>query len=203
MHDIRMRSVYQCQFDQLQEAVPSPIRLCNVCGCRGPLSCGKCKKAFYCGAAHQRIDWTQGNHRSHCGSDSPVVNSEVSYDCLFKEYELVTEAEVLPSTGSNETVQEAEKRRLQEYEDYLKNKSEDESLKDVPDEEFSKYTSDIKEDAVFEKFQKRVRHEKTQVDMKNGSNVNETSNNNNAVFDSRYCDLNVEHRHYGSPISIY
>lgn len=87
----------------------------------------------------------------------------VSYDCLFKEFELATEAEILPDKSNDETVEESEKRRLKDYEEYLKNKKEDEDLKNVPDEEFQKYTSHIDEDVIFEKFRKRVSHEKTQV----------------------------------------
>lgn len=82
------------------------------------------------------------------------------------------ETECVPTTNDNETSEAAEKRRLQEYEDYLKNKHEDETLKDVPDEEFSKYAGHIEEDVIFEKFQNRVRHEKTQVVKKNKHNIN-------------------------------
>lgn len=141
-------------------AVPSPVNLCTVCGCRGPSSCGKCRSKFYCGATHQRLDWTQGDHKTQCGTTTTATNRH--YDCLFDEHELVIESEQLPSSSSDETAEEADQRRLKEYEDFLKNKKDDDDLKDVPDDEFQKY-ADIDEDVVFGKFRKRVNLDKEQV----------------------------------------
>lgn len=146
-----------------QAAVESPIRLCTVCGCRGPLKCGKCRASFYCGAAHQRIDWSLGEHKSRCGNDTNATEA-VIYDCLFEEFELVTEPEPLPDTASTgESAEEAEQRRLRDYEEFMKTKEADEDLKDVPDDEFNKYATDIDEDVVFSKFRKRIAIEKEQV----------------------------------------
>lgn len=143
-------------------AIPSPVRLCAVCGCRGPLTCGKCRASYYCGATHQRVDWSHGGHKNRCGTNLSTAN--VTYDCLFKEYELVTELEPLPdNTNRGESAEEAENRRLKDYEEYLKNKEEDDDMKDVPDDEFNKYAAHIDEDVVFGKFRKRVELEKDQV----------------------------------------
>lgn len=144
-----------------QDAIPSPIHLCTVCGCRGPSSCGKCRSAFYCGAAHQRLDWTQGEHKMQCGTPTTIKNR--NYVSLFAEHELVIETEQLPSNSSDETAAEAEQRRLKEYEEFLKNKKEDDDLKDVPDDEFQKYAAHIDEDVLFGKFRKKVDLEKEQV----------------------------------------
>lgn len=53
--------------------VPAPPRrlgsgaaLCRVCGCLGPRSCGRCRRAAYCGPEHQALDWRRG-HRRCCG----------------------------------------------------------------------------------------------------------------------------------------
>lgn len=74
------------------------------------------------------------------------------------------ESEQLPSSSSDETAEEADQRRLKEYEDFLKNKKDDDDLKDVPDDEFQKY-ADIDEDVVFGKFRKRVNLDKEQVSL--------------------------------------
>lgn len=146
----------------MQDELPSPIRLCEVCGGRGPLSCGKCKAVSYCGAAHQRIDWSLGDHKNQCGKSTHSA-IEKNHN-LFDEYELVMEPEKLPASQANgETAEEADTRRMKDYEEYLENKAEDEELKDVTDDEFNKYAGDIDEDVIFGKFKKRVNFDKKQV----------------------------------------
>uniref|UniRef100_A0A8C3TIB4 Programmed cell death 2 n=1 Tax=Catharus ustulatus TaxID=91951 RepID=A0A8C3TIB4_CATUS len=44
----------------------SGAALCRVCGCLGPRSCGRCRRAAYCGPEHQALDWRRG-HRRSCG----------------------------------------------------------------------------------------------------------------------------------------
>lgn len=44
----------------------SGAALCRVCGCLGPRACGRCRRAAYCGAEHQALDWRRG-HRRCCG----------------------------------------------------------------------------------------------------------------------------------------
>ena len=42
------------------------IRLCHVCGIRGPHRCGSCQKTSYCSKEHQIIDWKYGGHKELC-----------------------------------------------------------------------------------------------------------------------------------------
>lgn len=151
----------------LQEETASPVQLCVVCGCRGPLSCGKCKSTYYCGAAHQKIDWTFGGHKQNCAqtnNKSIIANPKHKY--LFDEYELVIEPEHLDDEKDKETDEEAEERRFKEYEEFLnkqKNKKTDVDLNDVPDKEFNKMTNSIEEDVTFNKFKKRIQKYQDQV----------------------------------------
>lgn len=151
----------------LQEEIPLPVRLCAVCGCRGPLSCGKCKSVFYCGASHQKIDWTLGAHKQNCGridNKSSLGNPRHTY--LFDEYELVIEPEELDTEKTDENVEKAKTRRLKDYEAFLEKQLSvptDVDLKDLPDEEFQKYTNNIEEDVTFNKFRKRIQKYQDQV----------------------------------------
>lgn len=70
--------------------VPSPVNLCQVCGCKGPLFCGKCKKVSYCGQLHQKIDW-KSSHKENCGKDE--VEKGGNSEFTFPEYEIVLEQE--------------------------------------------------------------------------------------------------------------
>jgi tetratricopeptide (TPR) repeat protein len=38
---------------------------CKMCTSSGTLTCGRCKRAFYCSSEHQRLDWKSG-HRKEC-----------------------------------------------------------------------------------------------------------------------------------------
>lgn len=149
--------------------MPSPVRLCLVCGGRGPLSCGKCKSAHYCGATHQKIDWSLGEHKQICGTDAFDVQKSIGnpkHTVLFDEFELVTEPEQQTDATDGESDEHAEERRLKDYEQFLaeqKAKATDDVLKDVPDEDFNKYASEIDEDVVFGKFKKRIELDNEQV----------------------------------------
>lgn len=46
--------------------VNSSVSLCRVCGCKGPMICGKCKRVHYCGQLHQKLDWKI--HKKVCGN---------------------------------------------------------------------------------------------------------------------------------------
>ena len=42
-------------------------KICIVCGCVGPKTCGKCHAVSYCSKEHQTIDWKTGHNKS-CGA---------------------------------------------------------------------------------------------------------------------------------------
>lgn len=150
-----------------QDEVAATMKLCQVCGCRGPLSCGKCKSVNYCGASHQKIDWTLGEHKSHCKPNetfSKIGNEKHKY--LLEEFELSIDQE--QSNGNendvSESEQEKDERRMKDYEEYVK-ENQQSDLKDVPVEEFEKYTSQV-DDAIFSQFKKRIETDPEQVDNK-------------------------------------
>lgn len=150
--------------DDVEElAILSPISLCLVCGCRGPLSCGRCKKAKYCCQAHQKLDWK--HHKVSCkleGSDpmeSPLSN------VLLPEFELVMEPEPSESVNKGkETEEEANARRLKEFET-LQEEGKAGDFKDLPEAELAQYaqTADDVDDKTFSKFKKRIQRSPEQV----------------------------------------
>lgn len=150
------------------------MKLCQVCGCRGPLSCSQCKLANYCSASHQKIDWTLGEHKAQCKISTPRIGN-AKHGFLLKEFELVIEPEEVTSNETdNERDEEDadddaddgddnEQRRVQNYEDYVKEHETASDLKDVPAEEFEKYVSQCDDDQTFHKFTKRIKNEPEQV----------------------------------------
>lgn len=57
---------YEPPNDEIPQAeIKSPVRLCEVCGIRGPFSCSNCKEVSYCSSGHQKIDWMNG-HKNKC-----------------------------------------------------------------------------------------------------------------------------------------
>lgn len=133
------------------------------------MSCGKCKSVHYCGAVHQKIDWSLGEHKKICGTDASDVQNVIGnpkHAVLFEEFELVTENEQQNDATDGESEEQADERRMKDYEQFLEEqeaKATDNDLKDVPDEEFNKYTSELDEDVVFGKFKKRIELDKEQV----------------------------------------
>lgn len=133
------------------------------------MSCGKCKSAHYCGANHQKIDWSLGEHKQICGTeafDFGKLIANKKHNVLFDEFELVTDPEEREDASDGESEEQAEERRLKDYEKFVaeqKANAEDDDMKDVPDEEFNKYTSQVDEDVVFGKFKKRIELDKKQV----------------------------------------
>lgn len=69
--------------------IKSPVALCKVCGLRGPLICGKCKEANYCGSIHQKLDWKI--HKQFCATENEL--KEPADEILFPEFEIVIEQE--------------------------------------------------------------------------------------------------------------
>lgn len=83
---------------------------------------------------------------------------------LFEEFELVTEPEQQNDANDTESYEQAEQRRLNDYETFLaEQKSKDDDLTDVPDEEFNAYTNQIDEDIMFNKFKSRIELDENQV----------------------------------------
>lgn len=151
----------------IQDEVLSSVKLCQVCGCRGSLSCSKCKSVNYCGKEHQVVDWTLGKHKTTCGSKEKLKIGNEEHKYLLDEFDLVTEAEdeVADSQNADDSGDD-EARRLKDYEEFVekqKQNAENDLLADVPDEEFDKYTGQIDDDKVFRKFKKRIAAEPEQV----------------------------------------
>lgn len=148
-----------------QDEVRSSATLCQVCGCRGPLSCGACKSVSYCSKEHQTLDWSQGNHKKSCRSNETFRIGNQAHKYLLDEFDLVTEPEEIADSNLNKEDENDEARRLKEYEEFLEKnkKNSNDDLADVPDEEFEKYTSQIDDDKVFAKFKKRISNEPEQV----------------------------------------
>lgn len=141
------------------DPIPSPVNLCRVCGCRGPSTCSRCKQVFYCSATHQKLDWKH-RHKLECmeGANPTEHSSEI----LFPEYDLVMETEEFDESKSNDD-EEAEKRRLKEYEELLK-AGKAGNLIDVSDTDLEQYgDGDTGEDKTFAKFKKRIAGNPDQV----------------------------------------
>lgn len=137
--------------------IESPVKVCRVCGCRGPLVCGKCKKVSYCGQLHQKIDWK--THKTSCGS-SNQENPSPS-EILFPEFEIVIEQEEQPFQEARESEKEAEKRRLREYEAMVKADGSG-AISEISEAELNEFT-ESKEDKTFGKFKKAIEGYETQV----------------------------------------
>lgn len=151
-----------------QDEVLSSVKLCQVCGCRGSLSCSKCKSVNYCSKEHQVVDWTLGQHKASCGSNEKLKIGNDEHKYLLEEFELVTETEDTEVADSQicEDSGDDESRRLKDYEEFLekqKQNAKDDLLDNVPDEEFDKYTGQIDDDKVFGKFKKRIAADPEQV----------------------------------------
>lgn len=151
--------------DTEEPAIPPPVSLCQVCGCRGPSSCSRCKKANYCSQSHQKADWP--NHKVTCGGEcSSSVETSSGSTILFPEFELVIEAEPseLEETKNKESEEEANNRRLKEFEK-LQVEGKTGDFKDVPETELNQYaqTADEVDDKTFRKFKKRTQRSPDQV----------------------------------------
>lgn len=148
-----------------QEEVAASVKLCQVCGCRGPLSCGNCKSMHYCSALHQKIDWTLGEHKQNCKSNTPAKRGNEKHKFLLEEFDLVIETEELIENSEDElTEEQKEERRMKEYDEFVgKQQPIDDDLKDVPAEEFEKYVNQTDDDPIFQKFKKRIAADADQV----------------------------------------
>lgn len=148
-----------------QEEVAASVKLCQVCGCRGPFSCGNCKSVHYCSALHQKIDWTLGEHKQNCKKNTPAKRGNEKHKFLLEEFDLVTETEELSENTEDEfTEEQKEERRMKEYDEFVrKQQSTEDDMKDVPIEEFEKYVNQTDDDQIFRKFKKRIAVDPDQV----------------------------------------
>lgn len=138
----------------------SSVRLCQVCGCRGALSCGACKSVNYCSKEHQAIDWRLGEHKLTCESKTNPKPGNKKHKYLLDEFDLVTESEGIVEAKAEGNDEFEEARRLKDYEEFVEKHQQ---MTDVPDAEFDKYASQIDDDKVFHKFKKRIASDPEQV----------------------------------------
>lgn len=141
------------------------FHLCRVCGCRGPLSCAACKAINYCSKGHQKIDWTLGEHKKTCGSNGTSAIGDENHKYLLEEFDLAIEPEEIDESNDNEADDEA--RRLKDYEEFIEkqkqNNQHDDSLENLPETEFDKYTNQMDDDKAFHKFKERISIDPEQV----------------------------------------
>lgn len=149
-----------------QDEVIGSVKLCQVCGCRGPLSCGACKSVNYCSKEHQKIDWSLGEHKALCGGTKKPSPGNEKHKYLLEEFDLVTESEETGDSNEAENEEDKEARRMKDYEEFVRKQKEqtaDDSLANVPDEEFEKYTQQMDDDKDFHRFKKRIASDLKQV----------------------------------------
>lgn len=144
--------------DVQSEGIEPLVKICQVCGCRGPMLCGKCKKVSYCGQLHQKVDWKI--HKQFCVQDNEIDDVPLS-EILFPEYEIDIEDEEPLEDGKKESDKEAEARRMKEYENLVK-EGKVGVMNDISDKELEDF-SESKEDKLFGKFKKNVDGYETQV----------------------------------------
>ncbi|XP_070503973.1 programmed cell death protein 2 [Chironomus tepperi] len=143
------------------DEIESFCNTCNVCGCKAPMVCGKCKKIYYCGKDHQKIDWK--SHRIICGQDSVLSKTSQCESYHFPEFEIVIEREDEESDVKikQESDKEAEIRRLREYEDLLR-QGKIVHNSDITEDDLKEF-DDLKEDKAFGRFKKAIEKYPTQV----------------------------------------
>lgn len=59
------------------------VTLCRMCGCRGGLKCGACKKVSYCSKEHQQFDWKMF-HKKECTDAGKFIRNKE--DFVFKAW---------------------------------------------------------------------------------------------------------------------
>lgn len=139
------------------DGIEPPVKTCQVCACRGPLICGKCKQVSYCGQNHQKIDWKV--HKKQCGITNQL--KAPPSEILFPEFEIIIEEEEKKQSSKHESEKEAEKRRLKEYEEMVKSGQAGEMM-EMSDADLDDF-AESKEDKTFGKFKKAIEDYETQV----------------------------------------
>lgn len=140
------------------DEIPSITNTCRVCGCRGPMLCGKCRKVSYCGQSHQKIDWKI--HKQFCDQANENSKAPLS-EILFPEYEIDIEEEEPLDDTKKESEKDAEIRRMKEYEALVKDGKAG-AMTEISDKELDDF-AESKEDKVFGRFKKNVEGYETQV----------------------------------------
>lgn len=82
---------------------------------------------------------------------------------LLEEFDLVTEREETPVAKESDSEADDEARRMKEYEGFVTKQPTSDDLRNVPDEEFDKYTSQVDDDKDFNRFKKRISYDPHQV----------------------------------------
>jgi len=84
----------------------NPATLCEICASLGNKACGNCKQVHYCSRQHQLDHWNVG-HSQACKKlqNKEEVPKLKHHWSLFKEFELITEKEVLNDNNSNNNKQ--------------------------------------------------------------------------------------------------
>ncbi|CAH2075297.1 unnamed protein product, partial [Iphiclides podalirius] len=139
-------------------------KLCNVCGLKGPSHCSKCKKSFYCSRKHQILDWQKG-HKEYCSilqvdENNKLPNfivTEAGKQILFKEWELVVDAEDEESNQNVDEQHEMDKLRK------MMSEKRAGTLSNISESELEQYTRKIPDDKLFNKFSKRISRHPEQV----------------------------------------
>lgn len=137
-------------------------KTCNVCSCKASMVCGKCRNVNYCGKYHQQIDWK--SHKKICGHDSLSKMSWIESSYLFPEYEIVIEIEDDEKNINKkplESDQEAETRRIREYEDMIKG-GKIVHNSDITEDDMKEF-DESKEDKAFGNFKKAIEKNPSQV----------------------------------------
>ena len=137
-------------------------KLCNLCGCRAPSVCSKCKLVSYCTREHQAKDWK--NHKRCCAVPLKTVEASTgSNTCTFPEFDLSISAEILEDLEKvdalNKSVLEAsiwENATEVEVDDCSDDEEEKTDAK-LTQTDYNTALGNEASDAVYTKFIERVR----------------------------------------------
>ncbi|KAM8809356.1 programmed cell death protein 2 [Eudromia elegans] len=147
----------------------SGAALCRVCGCPAPRACARCRRAAYCGAEHQALDWRRG-HRRRCARPADDLEDAIpeKNEFLFPEYEILIEPEEpeSPSDSSIDPDDEAadvseNSGKQEELRDTGSASGAQESLDEATLEAMAKHETE--DDKIFQKFKERIAAEPEQI----------------------------------------
>ncbi|XP_037806676.1 programmed cell death protein 2 [Lucilia sericata] len=149
------------------EVLPPNTKLCLACGCVGPLKCGRCKKANYCGAPHQRLHWKI--HKLTCTTEDSVsakAQHQPIPEILFPEWEIDinTDEDVNNDTTKDLKSDIDEEQELKKLEQLTASGKAGE-FQNLPESELEKYTKGSEEidDKYFRKFRKECDKDPMQI----------------------------------------
>ncbi|KAB7504026.1 Programmed cell death protein 2 [Armadillidium nasatum] len=131
-------------------------KICRICGCSGPKTCGHCKLVSYCSRDHQLLDWKDG-HKLECNSKCLSTSGRASKTVVFPEYEIDLEPEEIdPEVKEKnfpENGQQSEEEKLQNYNVDGGEYNEEELMK----------MANKETDQVFASFRSRINHFPEQI----------------------------------------